>query len=1115
MATILSATVVNNILTITYDEAMQLTNPSNVTFYTSTGNQLGITAVSGAGYGSPATSIWTLTLSSPITSTEYVIMQSSGGVAQGVNSGQYLSYGTAFVGGSGVSSIDLMNVYNYNQPYSVFANNGADSITLSGGNVPTYVNLTESTAASDTVSFGDQWVNDSFSLLTQGPQIIQGFDISGTTTNDKLSMISNVIASNTVGYVDGTDVGIFASHSITNGLASFKDTNGVIITIDTAEKAQAMYDYLETNITTPGTTIGTQVSVDGTALGIYQKGATGNKSLVVALNGISGATLGTTQGTNVVQIVDTTGPDILNAVLTSNGINLYYGETVASALITGLKLYKNGTTDMGTLTQSLNGSTVTMTSSTQTLSATDFVVVDATATHAFTATDGVGNTFTSTDPFMSAMGGTGDNIIDLSLLTGVTEAEGRAGNDTITGTPGNDKLRGDDGNDTLNGGDGNDELDGGNGNDTLNGEIGSDNMSGGMGDDTYVVDDAGDNYWENDNAGNDTVLSYLDYSYLQWNVETLKIMNTGVASAFGNGQDNTIIAGSGDNIIDGGGGNDTLSYINATGSIVISLLSTSPQATGASGNDTIFGFENVTGSAYADIITGDNNANVLDGGIGNDTVLYDQATAGVTVNLGLTTAQNTIGAGTDTLLNFENLVGSNYDDTLSGNAQANIIHGGDGSDTISAGAGNDTIYGDAGNDFIGASAGDDYLDGGNGIDEIQFAQAGSGVTVDLEITTQQATGGGGNDTILNFENVIGSNYNDTIYGTEGDNYIKGKAGDDIIYGRGGNDFIGGGDGNDTVDGGNGIDTFTFENATGNITANLSITTAQNTGYGNDTILNFENLDGSAYNDTLIGNSSDNQIKGNGGNDTINGGNGTDTALYTYASNDYTIIGNNDGSISVTNNITGSEGSDILTNIEFLQFSDTIIDASLFSNTPPTSSNATLTTNEDTAKILTLSNFAFTDIDSGDILTKIMITTLPAKGSLTFNGYSVTLNQEIYAYDISGGNLIFTPDANGNGNTYTSFGFKVSDGIAYSATANTVTFNVTPIRDDLVLTGTAGSDTLNGDAIDAGSYDTLSGLEGNDTLLGLGGNDILSGGLGDDIMDGGAGVDTLTYITASA
>jgi Ca2+-binding RTX toxin-like protein len=75
------------------------------------------------------------------------------------------------------------------------------------------------------------------------------------------------------------------------------------------------------------------------------------------------------------------------------------------------------------------------------------------------------------------------------------------------------------------------------------------------------------------------------------------------------------------------------------------------------------------------------------GGLGVDTDAYASAGAGVVVNLATTTAQNTGAAGTDTASGFENLTGSAFDDTLTGDGSANVIDGGAGNDTLIGGAG--------------------------------------------------------------------------------------------------------------------------------------------------------------------------------------------------------------------------------------------------------------------------------------------------------------------------------------------------------------------------------------------------------------------------------------------
>ncbi len=215
----------------------------------------------------------------------------------------------------------------------------------------------------------------------------------------------------------------------------------------------------------------------------------------------------------------------------------------------------------------------------------------------------------------------------------------------------------------------------------------------------------------------------------------------------------------------------------------------------------------------------------MDGGAaGTDTASYADATAGVTVNLAIATAQNTIGAGVDTLVNFENLTGTAFNDTLTGNASANVLSGLAGNDTLKGGAGNDTLTGAAGNDTLNGGAGNDHMDGGAaGSDTASYADATAAVKVNLASATAQNTGGSGTDTLLNFENLDGSNFNDklsgnaganTLNGLGGNDGLNGAAGNDILSGGAGNDRLIGGAGNDSLDGGIGIDSFVFDKAFG-------------------------------------------------------------------------------------------------------------------------------------------------------------------------------------------------------------------------------------------------------------------------------------------------------------
>lgn len=208
------------------------------------------------------------------------------------------------------------------------------------------------------------------------------------------------------------------------------------------------------------------------------------------------------------------------------------------------------------------------------------------------------------------------------------------------------------GNDKLTGGSGNDHLNGGSGNDVLNGGAGGDRLIGGDGSDIYYIDNTRDIVSETSSTastgGTDTVYSYLSAHTLGANIENLRIMTTSTANATGNSLNNVMYAGAGSNTLNGGAGTDTASYAYATSAVTASLASTVAQATG--------------------------------------------------------------GSGSDTLLSFENLTGSNYNDKLTGNTAANTLSGGSGNDTLSGGAGNDLLFGGAGTDKLSGGTGADRFD---------------------------------------------------------------------------------------------------------------------------------------------------------------------------------------------------------------------------------------------------------------------------------------------------------------------------------------------------------------------------------------------------------------------
>ncbi len=110
--------------------------------------------------------------------------------------------------------------------------------------------------------------------------------------------------------------------------------------------------------------------------------------------------------------------------------------------------------------------------------------------------------------------------------------------------------------------------------------------------------------------------------------------------------------------------------------------------------------------------------------------------------------------------------------------------------------------------------------------------------------------------------------------------------------------------------------------------------------------------------------------------------------------------------------------------------------------PPTAADNTIATAEDTPYAFSAADFGFADADPGDALASVTIATLPAAGSLTNDGTAVTAGQSIARADIDAGKLVFAPAAGAFGEPYASFTFKVSDGTAESASAYTMTVDVT-------------------------------------------------------------------------
>ena len=542
-------------------------------------------------------------------------------------------------------------------------------------------------------------------------------------------------------------------------------------------------------------------------------------------------------------------------------------------------------------------------------------------------------------------GGLGDDTLRGSV--GDDTLIGSAGNDFIFGglfpppAGGNDHLYGGDGNDTLNGGSGNDFLDGGAGDDMLNGRGGNDTLDGGLGINTASYEFGNQAVTVtllNPGVQQDTEGAGLD---TLTNIQNL-IGSSGSDRLTGDGGDNIIRGGANDFIFDndgnftlvggndtlaGGGGNDTVSYVDVdypTASfpavplgVTVSLALTTAQVTGAAGIDTISGFENLTGSNFADKLTGSSADNILDGGAGADTMAgrngddvyivddegdvvteYDNQGAG-----GIDTVRSSVSYTLPVNVEKLTLTGSGpidgtgnaHSNVIIGNGAANVIHGKDGADTLRAGGGDDTI------------------DGGPGGDTASYFDAPAAVTVSLAIQgTGQDSGGDGLDTLISIENLNGSSFGDHLVGDGDANRLDGKDGNDTLAGGGGSDSLIGGDGDDLYivnDAGAGITEYHHDGAGGVDTVQSSVSNTLSPNVEKLVLTGSAAIDGTGNGSAnmITGNGGANSLDGKAGADRLTGGEGNDSFFFRVGQADGDTITDFDGNGTAAGDVLVFQG----------------------------------------------------------------------------------------------------------------------------------------------------------------------------------------------------------------
>ena len=450
------------------------------------------------------------------------------------------------------------------------------------------------------------------------------------------------------------------------------------------------------------------------------------------------------------------------------------------------------------------------------------------------------------------------------------------GNDTITGGTGADTLFGGGGDDYINASQGGtDTINGGTGGDTIYmgaALTAADNIDGGG--DLSLTGGAADTV----QLKGDYAAGVTFTATTMVNVHVLSLMG---AASGANSTDvynltfnaATVAAGQQLRIVANGFSGTNALHINA------SATSGDVSVKGGPGSDSFIG-----GAGNDVFRPGMGSTDMFDGGGGTNRVAFytTAVSSGVTVDLSITgTAQNT-GLDTITLNNVQDLTGTAFADVLKGNGQNNSIEGAGGNDTITAGGGDDIV--EVGSPDSNSLPTDLHANGGNGTDLISFYLDTYGVTTgatfSLAVTGAQVTGQG-TVTAANFENAQGTSADDHLTGDSGDNILLGAdgndtliggdgndtlygdkaivwetattfnsmptlintlAGNDVLMGGAGNDTLIGGAGNDTMDGGSGMNIAIFSGDAAAYTFSFSHGTLTVTGPdGTDTLTNIQTL----------------------------------------------------------------------------------------------------------------------------------------------------------------------------------------------------------------------------------------------------------------------------------
>ncbi len=457
------------------------------------------------------------------------------------------------------------------------------------------------------------------------------------------------------------------------------------------------------------------------------------------------------------------------------------------------------------------------------------------------------DTISVVDPFISASvsGGRGDDHLQLASFDGGT-LSGDGGDDTLDvttdwaeldGGPGDDLLLGGPLADAISPGTGNDRVEGRGGDDVIASDAGADDISGGDGRDTMIYD-GGNIDVSLDDVADDG--SPGEGDNVRSDVENVRAEMVSSAVLVGDDDANRLTCWAGCTI-DGAGGNDVLGAI------------TSGTVDGGEGDDAL--------QLWVPYSSGNVD---LRGGPGTDLVTEMQSSSRDRVSISLDDEPNdglTPTGRANVHSDVENVTGGLGDDTLIGDDGPNVFHGGPGSDLLRPGGGPDTVDGDDGQDMV------------------SYAGWTQGVHVTLDGVADDGAPGEGDNVFPDVEMVWGTDENDEIRAGGGLHNVTlvGRAGDDVLAGGPGDDDLEGDAGSDILSGGIGEDRADFLDHDGPVTVTLDGLRNDGAPGENDWVLaDVEDIGGTSYDDTLVGNDGANVIDGWGGDDVIDLGGGADS-----------------------------------------------------------------------------------------------------------------------------------------------------------------------------------------------------------------------------------------------